>query len=134
MCRVKHDPEAGTYGDCVRACIASLLEMDAEKVPHFYNDNCDGETGNERIRHFLAPRYAPFWINYPGSLSLNDIQYTMSILNKGVSYILYCSSGGGDHGVVCRDDMIIHNPAWLNSVIDGPASHGFWTVLVITVV
>lgn len=33
--RVMHDPENGQQGDCMRAVIASLLELDIEAVPHF---------------------------------------------------------------------------------------------------
>ncbi len=30
-----HDPARGVFGDCMRACIASLLELPASMVPHF---------------------------------------------------------------------------------------------------
>lgn len=30
-----HDPANGIVGDCVRACIASILEMEMKDVPHF---------------------------------------------------------------------------------------------------
>ncbi len=32
---ILHDPETNAIGDCFRCCIASLLELNAEKVPHF---------------------------------------------------------------------------------------------------
>ncbi len=31
-----HDPENGTWGDCDRTCVASLLCRDIEDVPHFF--------------------------------------------------------------------------------------------------
>jgi hypothetical protein len=34
-----HDPEKGIIGDCFRACIASILELDINEVPHFYRDH-----------------------------------------------------------------------------------------------
>lgn len=30
----RHDPANGVYGDCWRACIASVLELPIEDVPH----------------------------------------------------------------------------------------------------
>ena len=30
-----HNPAKGTVGDCFRACIASVLELPADAVPHF---------------------------------------------------------------------------------------------------
>lgn len=35
---ILHDPANGKYGDCLSACIASLLELPIEEMPHF----CDG--------------------------------------------------------------------------------------------
>ena len=33
---VPHKPEEGLYGDCHRACVASVLELPSEAVPHFF--------------------------------------------------------------------------------------------------
>ncbi len=44
--RYLHNPPE-TYGDCYRACIASLLDLGLDDVPHFYDritlgmDGCD---------------------------------------------------------------------------------------------
>lgn len=32
---VKHDPDNGTWGDCTRACVASIFDLPAHEVPHF---------------------------------------------------------------------------------------------------
>jgi len=32
---ILHDPKNGKVGDCFRACVASLLELPPETVPHF---------------------------------------------------------------------------------------------------
>jgi hypothetical protein len=34
---VKHDPQNGVWGDCTRACVASIFELPADQVPHFCN-------------------------------------------------------------------------------------------------
>jgi hypothetical protein len=40
---ILHDPANGKYGDCFRACVASLMEFPCEKVPHFFDkDDPDG--------------------------------------------------------------------------------------------
>ena len=44
--------ENGKIGDCFRACIASLLEMPAEKVPHFYEPG--GAAALRRTNDWLA--------------------------------------------------------------------------------
>lgn len=37
----RHDVEAGTYGDCWRACIATVTQTPLEHVPHFVGDHFD---------------------------------------------------------------------------------------------
>lgn len=32
---ILHDPDAGLYGDCQRAVIASLLDLPIDSVPNF---------------------------------------------------------------------------------------------------
>lgn len=55
---VHHSPSEGIYGDCQRACIASLLEVPASVVPHCYDygDEVDptGETGARKLNQWLA--------------------------------------------------------------------------------
>ena len=50
---VKHDPENGLYGDCYRACVACLLNLEVDQVPHFYHDGCNSEIGDKRCREWL---------------------------------------------------------------------------------
>lgn len=132
-CRVKHDPANGTYGDCIRACIATMMELDAEKVPHFKHDDCDGPTLNKRIRTWLEMHnFAPFWLHYDGKDSLKDTLAMIGELNTNATYMLYGSIVGGDHVMVCRGDKIVHDPAWFPQTFVGPGSHGFWSVMLIT--
>lgn len=131
-CTVKHEPENGTYGDCVRACVASVLNMDSTDVPHFFEDNCSGEAGMDRIRKFLAlMKLAPFFASFDGSYGLSDILEVQRMQNPGVHYILFGATDGGDHVVVCHNGRVVHNPAWYPTPLVGPGSHGHWTIMVI---
>lgn len=132
VCRVKHDPEAGTYGDCLRACVATILDLDAEAVPHFFHDNCDGAQAQIRVRKYLAKLgYAPMFSNWPGEVSLTELQEFMASQNPGVVCVLFGSTVEGDHAVVCRDGKTVHNPAWFPHPIIGPNSAGWWQVMVV---
>ncbi|AHJ10740.1 hypothetical protein P106B_57 [Rhizobium phage vB_RglS_P106B] len=129
MCTVKDDPERGLYGDCVRACVASILEI--ERVPHFYATG-DGGLAFEEMREWLSaygriPAYFPLIADY----TLDQVLNLMEIDYPGVEYMLFCSSGGGDHCVIGRNNAIIHNPAWFKSPIDGPHSQGVWIVIIL---
>lgn len=132
-CRVSHNPPH-TYGDCIRACVASILNLDPEKVPHFIEDGCDGETVHARIRAWLGERnLAPFWTHFDGSIPLEDILSLVGEQNPTAYYILYGATADGDHVVVCRGGEVVHNPAWYRIPFVGSPSWGCWTILVIGV-
>lgn len=131
---VGHNAEKGTYGDCLRACIASILELNSDEVPHFYYDGCDGETGSERITAFLltlglAPVYAP----YDGDETYDDVMENAAHMTNGAHYILWGNTGdtGGDHAVVCQYDKVVHNPSWGGNPIIAPTQAGIWSIMVL---
>ena len=133
-CRVKHDPEAGTYGDCLRACVASLLDVARpEDVPHFYEDNCSGEEGMARVATYLATvGYVPFYTVYDGGNTLDGLLAFLGEQNPTAHYILFGGTiEGGDHVVIGYGGKIVHNPAWYGSSIVGPGSTGVWVTMVL---
>lgn len=132
-CRVLHDPENGKYGDCLRACIASLLELDADDVPHFHHDDPGGEEANRRMYEFLEGRgYVPFWSFFDGGASLDEILNAMQVHNFDVYYLLYHKTMSEmDHVVICKGGVVDFNPAWYPTTVAGPNSSGAWGVMVI---
>lgn len=131
MCMVRHNPPH-SYGDCVRACIASLLSMPAEHVPHFYHDDCDGLEGVRRIREFLKSiGYGVFTVQYSGEAPLSDVLAVMNDNCPAAYYMLFGSNSGGNHVVICQNDQIVHDPNWYKMPIIGPLSTGAWAVMVL---
>lgn len=45
---VMHDPENGSYGDCMRTCLAMVLDMSQEDIPNFGDEKL---FPNEEWRH-----------------------------------------------------------------------------------
>ena len=130
-CIVKHDPP-NSYGDCLRACIASMLDVEnISDVPHFLRDG-DQERSDKEIKSFLLSRgLRPFIIAIPGIVTLDSLFYMMAEVNTDIEYMLFCQCGGGDHVVICKNDEMIHNPAWDNASISGPLSEDkVWAVMV----
>ena len=131
-CRVAHEPENGKYGDCVRACVASLLELEPEDVPHFYEDNASGEIGTERVRQFLATKnLAPFYTYFDGAITFTELMNVQRIMNPSTYYMLFHRTESGDHVVICKGGEVDFDPAWYRSKVAGPNSNGFWGVMVI---
>lgn len=126
----KHDPENGSVGDCLRTCIASVLDIDRDEVPHFAKPI--SKTGSEvtrEINEWLAPQ-GLYYVDLPFQAPTLDALLThFSNYNPDLHYIL-CAKGasGVGHVVVCKNDKVVMNPA--NSSIVGPID-GYWWISVI---
>ena len=131
-CLVRHDPANGTYGDCLRACVASIMDMDSQHVPHFADAGADATVAMRWMGEWLRTyECAPFIVAYPGDISLAELLDMHRTINPDSVYILFGGTGGGDHCVVCRGGQVIHNPAWIGSRIIGPLSNDTWQVLIV---
>lgn len=105
-----HDPERGIFGDCTRAAYASILELEAEKVPHFFFDGCSGSEGAKRIEAFLKPMQLHRLVLATQQTVGEFLDY-MGKMNPDLYWILGCSSTTADHSVVCLGGDVVHDPA-----------------------
>jgi len=103
-----HDPASGTFGDCSRAVIASLLEMDCDEVPHFLWDGTqDGNEFCRRINDWLRPMNLAFVMMPSFAHILGEI---------GVRSLHHEASGPSPrlpdyHHAVCSvDGEVTHDP------------------------
>lgn len=124
ICRVKHNPPE-TYGDCVRACIATIT--DDKNVPHTF-DGRESEESWSQLRAYLKSKNR-FLMLTP----VPDPWEFMETQNPGIPYMLLCQNKNGDHAVVCKDGRVWHDPAWYKTDIVGEHSIGCWIVGVIGV-
>lgn len=121
LCR--HDPENGIYGDCHRTCIASILALPIEDIPHYH------ENQHKQLTEWLNDRGLTFiQIVFQGINSLEDVLLTMKLTNPGIHYILGgMARNNVNHSVVCCDNKIVCDPAIDNSGITGPMDDGhYW--------
>jgi hypothetical protein len=120
ICTVKDDPPH-SYGDCIRACIATILDRD--DVPHTFGVGCSPLDSWSILRSWLAT------IGKTVSLfPTDDHVQLMKENNPGVPYILLHSTIRGDHAVICRDGEKIHDPAWYALDQMKPHSLGFYII------
>ena len=106
MMAVKHNPPA-TYGDCYRACIASIIEVSTTDIPH-PGINGEGEW-------FSQIKVMDRWLAERGLWT-----FGLKIFSKDLAmyqehavgyYILGGQSPRGcGHFVVARSDKIVHDP------------------------
>lgn len=122
-CHVKHNPPQ-SYGDCIRACLATMLNRD--DVPHLY----DGRPFD------IFWRDLRLWLQVMAGKTIslfmteNHAEY-MRELNPDIAYLLLCNSMSGDHAIVCRNGERIHDPAWYRAAEYKPHSIGCYVIGII---
>jgi hypothetical protein len=135
--RYGHNEADGTFGDCHRTCIAMILDLDRDEVPHFMHgvpNTADAEAPESQAAEraerewLLARSLAPVHWGYDGSTSLADVLAALERTVRGTAVILGCTSGNGfNHSVVVYNGYI-YNPAGSNGTVAGPMRDGFWVV------
>ena len=104
--RIKHDPDNGVYGDCMRACIASLLEYKYEEVPHFYTVD-DAEEFDKKLREFLQQEGFALMTTVP--IDIDDGAFTHG--QNGIYHIISGNTVRGTyHATVGLDGVVVHDP------------------------
>ena len=138
----RHDPDAGVYGDCDRAAVASLLDMAVEGVPHFYDGIWAGspdaeiEEAHGRRRRWLAGRGVRLIVLALNSPDLDQLLGSVSTTNPGAYYLLVGESRNRTgHTVVCHDGGIVHDPSLDDSGIIGPEPRSgcYWVEFLVPV-
>lgn len=126
---LKHDPKNGVWGNCHSACLASLLELTEEEVPHFYHNSQpagtkSGDQCRDEVNEWLAQRnlYEAVF-NYTSPLE--EVQNYMEVMNPGVYYILGgMSTNNSGHSIICRDGKVVHNPSTADIIAPFPNEWG----------
>lgn len=124
-----HRPASGQYGDCHRACYATILGVDLWEIPHFYDEGRDHADALP-IFHELWKRFGIREITnvYDGSADLSILLRTSEHFNPGIPFILGGMSRNlTNHSVVAWKGEIWHDPSLDQSGIIGPMKpDGHW--------
>lgn len=119
---VNHDEKREQYGDCFRACIASVLDVPIAEVPHRYPDREAWERYERGEQHewrpgdpivdWLAERGQRLLMRrINGEWTLAEVLAEIAYYSPGVHWIIGGKSRSG-HGHVCvaRDHEIVWDP------------------------
>lgn len=127
-------------GDCHRTCIAMILDMDRDDVPHFMADvSYDHEKGGPEWE--AAGKLEDAWLRtqgliavaipFAGDAQLSDIVSMFHNMNPNAAAILGCTSENGvNHSVVMYGGKI-YNPTGQQGTIKGPMKDGLWWITVL---
>lgn len=101
----------GPWGDCFRACIASLLDLEVTEVPHV-NADITFEEWDKMYRDFLHDRgYRKIALPLVASSPEEALSITAGWAD-GLPYIFSGADrlGSGSHAVIAQHGKIIHDP------------------------
>jgi len=120
---VRHDPPA-SIGDCFRCCIASILELPAEAVPHFMADDW-GKTKDftwfQRLNQWLKARGLTY-LELNVAPDQHSAGWFQNVEPAGFAtyHVLSGSSRRAEHSVVARNGVMMHDPAPQKDGLIGP--------------
>ena len=127
--RYMHDPANGIFGDCYRTCLAVLLDLDRDDVPHFVN-NMEPDAWKESIQ----PRYDTWLLEHAGLVEIaipydcdaDGVLALQQVLNPTVYYMLAGRSRTGcNHVVICKGDKIVCDTSLNEAGIVGRCEDGY---------
>ena len=126
--KYKHDPDSGVYGDCHRTCVAIVIGVDRDEVPHFGENGIEGFKSKER-EYYKDNEIVEIQMIYDGELDLMRVLKFVENMNPGQCFILGgMSRTGVNHSVVCQNGEIFCDPSIDDSGIIGPMSDGHYWV------
>jgi hypothetical protein len=127
----RHAPDQGIWGDCERAAWATILDLDINDVPHFFDGGCSTEDAMRKEREFESS-LGLYHVALPfvASNGLDAVLSSVGHNNPNAEYLLMGQSKTGcNHTVVCRGSAIIHDPSLDDAGIIGPCDDGwYWLV------
>lgn len=130
--KYRHRPEEGTIGDCFPTCLASLLEIPRDDVPHFFEDwEGDPVPQWDHVDTWLREEHGVmlFKLTFNGAeISIDTLLNFVSQHQPGYRYMLSgISRNAVNHVVICKNGKIDHDPSIDQSGVIGPSPDGhYW--------
>jgi len=142
--RTREQAEAdGTHGDCYRTCLAMVLDVDRDAVPHFMGDVPPG-TPTDDPRHIESVQAERAWLREhhdvvpvctafdPARMDLHDIAGQFHAHSPDVAAILMCSLGGPANHVVVSYGGRLYDPLGdVDPASYRPCIDGLWWAIVL---
>lgn len=136
--RVRHDPDNGQYGDCFRCCLAYVLGVTPERVPHFMAYDMPAEQIWAEVDVWLHQHHGSALVHVPFEATPKQVVDTLANCNPGVPapYLLGgMTTRGTAHNVVATpDDGIVLDPGLpdVDTEVWYPLSNGYTWVNFVT--
>lgn len=132
-----HKPKEGEIGDCWRTCIACVLNLRPEDVPHPYLRFWDWADFNADITQqvqaamnewFVDSGLAVKFVEVPVQTDREGLGVYLKHYYPDMHVIVGCNSKHGGHSVIMRNDDYMWDPSRDNSGCVGPMDDGYYWI------
>lgn len=124
--RFLHDPQNGTFGDCDRTVMASLLELNPDDVPH-WGVHYDNFAEFLRVKTEWLSTHGLFEQSFAFQCDRDELARNLKNAFADVYVLLTGTSKTGCHHVVITlNGEIAHDPSINQSGLVGPCDDGLW--------
>lgn len=125
------DEEKNIYGDCWRTCIACILDIPPEGIPHFCaDDKSFGDAideAREWLKQFDYNMQTTMYGDAPFEDFMSDIHYSF----VDTFIILGVGTTRENHAVIAYNGAVIHDPSIGQTNITGSMTNGHYSIQVI---
>lgn len=103
-------------GNCLQACLATLLGRRLDEVPNFLHGTRNGKPIADyvlsRMNAWLKANGCGGYVEFSFNISLDALLKQVSEQSPNIFYLLTgCTRYATVHSVVCHDDHVLHDPA-----------------------
>lgn len=132
----KHNPENFVYGDCFRACIASILEIDIKALWHSHDElrTIDADCHNRYINRSLKLYgYYVFGVPFISPDATDSQILEMFGISDDLKdmYCILCGMGKtAAHCVVMRGGKVVHDPSYETYHGLSPIDGHYWVYFI----
>ena len=114
FCEIKHNPPK-QWGDCFRACISSITEIEMEEVPNFCEPDADWP---DNLHHWLRKHGMGYVeVGFCPPDGRGTLRWILAVMEERAPNTYYILSGQSqkwpetNHSVVCIGGKLAHNPS-----------------------
>ncbi len=129
----RHIPEQRLIGDCWRTCIACILDVAPDTIPHYYEMFWgQGEVISDKVHEAtnkeLKKSYGVVFVETPLEATYEQLRTYLKHYYKDMYVIVGCNSKNGGHSVIMKNDDYMWDPAIDNSGCVGPMDDGYYWI------
>lgn len=121
-CLTPHNPPY-TYGDCIRACLATLTDDD--DFPHFFDGKLETYEVWGKIRNYMKEKG-----NLLILFVIEDLTEFLEVNPDLICMVIGITKNTVNHAVLCKENQIFHDPAGMFKTLADikPIEQGEWII------